>query len=387
MTIDDNSSAVSMNEAGYAMFFPVIFIMIGVVGAIGNTLVCVVIASAITRSKRSNVNLLILHQAFIDGVTSVVLFLSYTLPVPYIPKTGGWGEFLCRMWVYESLLWMLFVVSTYNLCMMSLERFVAVAYPLTYSTKFNQRTSILMILFCWIIAPLLHYFYPVGDNYNDGGVCKSRGNRVVLAAVGIMVFFWEFFIPLVIMTVVYVRIVCLLRKQHQRVQGSSANTGHQDRQNGQPRQHSRVSPDRSGARKEDSQNTSTHQQPNGEQHQQHGQQRPHHQQQRRPPAQFQKVRHNVTFTLLAVFIMYVVCWLPNHLTFLQHGFEGPLDYGGIWFNVSLVLAYLNMSINPLIYALKYKLFREGFKRLFCVFGCSSATHSDTVRTTSGSERS
>ncbi|XP_041483477.1 galanin receptor 2a-like [Lytechinus variegatus] len=370
MTMDDNSSAVSMNEAGHATFFPVIFIMIGVVGAIGNTLVCVVIASAITRSKSSNVNLLILHQAFIDGVTSVVLFLSYTLPVPFIPKTGGWGEFLCRMWVYESLLWMLFVVSTYNLCMMSLERFVAVAYPLTYSTKFNQRTSILMILFCWIIAPLLHYYYPVGDNYNDGGVCKSRGNRAVLAAVGIMVFFWEFFIPLVIMTVVYVRIVCLLRKQHQRVQGSSANTGNQDRQNGQLRQPFQVSPDPSGARKEGAPDSS-----------------PHHQQQRRPPAQSQKVRRNVTFTLLAVFIMYVVCWLPNHLTFLQHGFGGPLDYGGIWFNVSLVLAYLNMGINPLIYALKYKLFREGFKKLFCFFGCPSATPSDTVRTISGSDRS
>ena len=404
MTLEATSAALmEESESFQQQFFSVIFIITGFVGAFGNTLVCVVIASTLVWSRSGNTNLLILHQAFIDDITSVILILRDTLPYPNIPKAGGWGEFVCRMWVAESLLWMLFVVSTYNLCMMSLERFVAVSYPVVYSTRFKRRTSLLMILFCWTIAPLLHYFYPVGDSYNDKGVCRKRaGHHVALAAVGITLFFWEFFIPFVFMAVVYARIVYLLRKQQRRVQGSNANTSHQGPHDGQPcaqpqqNSHLQVLPDESGARFEGASTGLSQVQGRLQvmSPQPLMQQQPHHQPQRRQ-APSETVRRNVTVTFLAVFIMYGVCWMPNHLTFLQHGFGGPLDFNGTWLHLTLVLAYLNMSINPFIYALKYKLFREGFRRLFCCNGAGqlgrgnfvgrSTMSSGIVPTVSGSD--
>ena len=120
-------------------FAAVIFITIGVVGTIGNALVCIVITSTLAWSKSGTTNLLILNQAVIDSMTSFILILSYALPDPAVPKEGGWSEFICRMWVPHTLLWMLFVVSTYNLCMMSLERYFAVAYPVIYSTRFKKQ--------------------------------------------------------------------------------------------------------------------------------------------------------------------------------------------------------------------------------------------------------
>lgn len=336
-------------------FAAVIFIAIGVVGTIGNALVCIVITSTLAWSKSGTTNLLILNQAVIDSMTSFILILSYALPDPAVPKAGGWSEFVCRMWVPHTLLWMLFVVSTYNLCMMSLERYFAVAYPVIYSTRFKKQTSLLMILFCWTIAPLLHYYYPIAYDYNGGGVCKKRGDPRVVATIGVLIFCWEFFIPFIIMAVVYTRIVFLLRRQHRRVQPPNANPGPPELRSGQP---GIQAPSQLNIQVPREQNVSSRPEGASGLHQGNSPQ-----QRRRAPSE--TVRRNVTVTLLAVFIMYVVCWMPNHLTFLQFGLGGPLNLSGAWYYITLILAYLNMSINPFIYALKYKLFREGFKRLFC----------------------
>ncbi|XP_054771138.1 octopamine receptor-like [Lytechinus pictus] len=353
--MDSGNDTVMSESFGQPTFAVVIFVTIGFVGMIGNALVCIVIASTLAWSKSGTTNLLILNQAVVDTSTSFILILSYTLPYPFIRTAGGWPEFVCRMWVPHTLLWMLFVVSTYNLCMMSLERYIAVAYPVAYSTRFKKETSLLMILFCWILAPLLHYYYPIAYDYNDGGVCRKRGDPLVVATIGVLIFVWEFFIPFIIMAVVYSRIVYLLRRQQLRVRAVNTNPGQPEPRSGhlgaqassQP--HIQVSLEQNVASRSEA--AQGHHQGNSPQ------------QRRRAPSE--TVRRNVTVTLLSVFVMYVVCWMPNHLTFLQFGLGGPLNLSGAWYYITLILAYLNMSINPFIYALKYKLFREGFRRLFC----------------------
>ena len=349
----------------------VIFIIIGFVGTFGNALVCVVIASTLAWARSGTTNLLILNQAAVDTLTSVILILSYALPQPDIPETGRWAEFLCRMWVSHTLLWMLFVVSTFNLCMMSLERYIAVAFPVVYSTRFRKRTALGMIVFSWIVAPMLHYYYPVAFDYNDNGTCSNRGKSAEVAAIGVTLFIWEFFIPFVIMTVVYTRIVFLLRKQHLRVMRVAHDTG--GNANSLPRDDDTLprihiqKPPQSGANTPRAANAIS-QHPS----MRHGQGKPpsgEHNAHRGVRALSETLRRNVTITLLSVFVMYVICWMPNHLTFLQFGLGGPLNLSGAWYYITLVLAYLNMSINPFIYALKYNMFKQGFRRLFCRTRC------------------
>ncbi|XP_071494131.1 histamine H2 receptor-like [Diadema antillarum] len=399
MTTTENVSGALVGGQNFdeqPVVVTVIFLVIGVVGTVGNALVCLVIASTLAWSKGGTTNLLILNQAAVDTLTSLILILTYTLPNPDVPTIGSWAEFICRMWVSKTLLWMLFVVSTFNLCTMSLERYCAVAYPVLYSTRFNKRMAVVMILFSWIVAPLLHYYYPIAFDYNNAGTCANHGKTVVVAAVGVMLFTWEFFIPFTIMAVLYTRIVYLLRLQQRRVRVAHVNPGTDAALH--PSAPSRIHFEQT----EDAASTSiindvvsTSRPTAG-----CGQGNPRgNVAQRRPRAPSETVRRNVTITLLAVFIMYGICWMPNHVTFLQFGLGGPLDLTGGWYYFTLILSYLNMSINPFIYALKYKIFKEGCRRLFCnrsspccrrgVVG--SNTHERlpqrSVHTISGSDRS
>ena len=74
-------------------------------------------------------------------------------------------------------------------------------------------------------------------------------------------------------------------------------------------------------------------------------------------------RRNITVTLFLLFIVYVLCWTPNQLTFLQFNIGGPLDFNGIWYHFTVVAAFLNTTVNPFIYALKHSQFQAGLKVL------------------------
>ena len=68
-------------------------------------------------------------------------------------------------------------------------------------------------------------------------------------------------------------------------------------------------------------------------------------------------------TLLFVFVLFVVCWTPEQLSYLQFTLGGRLEFGGVWHTIALILATSNSAINPFVYALRFEQYKQGVKSL------------------------
>jgi len=48
---------------------------------------------------------------------------------------SSYDQFICRFWLSRAPLWNLLFASTYGILLMMLDRYIAVIYPVWYSTK------------------------------------------------------------------------------------------------------------------------------------------------------------------------------------------------------------------------------------------------------------
>ena len=117
-----------------------LFLSTGLFGFLSNTFVIIVIG--VYRPMRERVtNLYIINQSLIDATVATFLFLTTLLQDDKTPRTAGkWSdEALCRLWFTKMPLWGLLMSSTYSLVSLTLERFLAVVYPLWHRAWCTRR--------------------------------------------------------------------------------------------------------------------------------------------------------------------------------------------------------------------------------------------------------
>ncbi|XP_070571123.1 galanin receptor 2b-like [Ptychodera flava] len=78
-----------------------------------------------------------------------------------------------------------------------------------------------------------------------------------------------------------------------------------------------------------------------------------------------KAKHKVVKMYLIVCLAFCVCWAPNQLLFLIANFGYRINYNGGLYNSTRVLAAVNSCLNPFIYAVWSRPFRQGVKAVFC----------------------
>ncbi|GBP16983.1 Octopamine receptor [Eumeta japonica] len=139
-----------------------------------------------------------------------------------VEREGGkWelGWILCDIWISLDIL--LCTASILSLCAISVDRYLSVTRPLTYSRRRrSKKLALTMILFVWIAAgaitcpPMLGWYEP---DHNQGGVCRYNQNAgyVVFSAMG------PFFLPMAVMVYVYARISCVVARRHQQLSTTS----------------------------------------------------------------------------------------------------------------------------------------------------------------------
>lgn len=142
------------------------------------------------------------------------------------------GWILCDIWVSLDIL--LCTASILSLCAISVDRYLAVTQPLSYSKKRrSKRLAFVMILIVWlssalITAPPMFGWSVSGKSSNkttrigktllyrydaerhNQKICRYNRNTgyVIYSAMG------SFFIPMVVMLYVYVRISCVIAQRH-----------------------------------------------------------------------------------------------------------------------------------------------------------------------------
>ncbi|KAG5884849.1 hypothetical protein JTB14_036086 [Gonioctena quinquepunctata] len=175
---------------------------------IGNTLV--ILAVITTRRLRTVTNCFVMSLAVADWLVGVFVMppnVAYTL-------MGRWGLGWVFCDVLLSLDVLLCTASILSLCAISVDRYLAVTQPLRYSrNRRSKRLALSMILVVWVSSALISC-PPIFGWYDSGrhtdGICTYNSNLgyVIFSAMG------SFFIPMIVMLYVYVKISCVVAQRH-----------------------------------------------------------------------------------------------------------------------------------------------------------------------------
>lgn len=180
-----------------------LLIIIGTV--IGNLLVCV--AVCLVRKLRRPYNYLLVSLAVSDLCVALLVMPMALL----LELLGEWqfGGLACDVWVSFDVLSC--TASILNLCMISVDRYLAITKPLEYGVKRTPRRMVAYIAFVWLgaafisLPPILILGNEHGD---DGSICEVCNNFWYQ----IYATFGSFYIPLTVMVIVYYKIFCAAKR-------------------------------------------------------------------------------------------------------------------------------------------------------------------------------
>ncbi|XP_053954493.1 tyramine/octopamine receptor [Anastrepha ludens] len=203
-----------------AILTTIVLSIIIVLTIIGNILV---ILSVFTyKPLRIVQNFFIVSLAVAD-LTVALLVLPFNVAYSIL---GRWefGIHVCKMWLTCDVLCC--TSSILNLCAIALDRYWAITDPINYAQKRTVGRVLLLITGVWILSLVISSPPLVGwndwpDEFTSATPCELTSNRgyVIYSSLG------SFFIPLVIMTLVYFEIyIATRRRLRERAKASKINT-------------------------------------------------------------------------------------------------------------------------------------------------------------------
>ncbi|XP_069610590.1 growth hormone secretagogue receptor type 1-like [Ranitomeya imitator] len=289
----------------------IICIVLFLLGVTGN-LVTILIYKRY-KDMRSTVNMYLSSMA----VSDILIFLGLPSDLYRIWKYKPYifGNFLCKFLVYLS------ETCTYctilHITTVSVERYLAICYPLKAKIMITKKRVKIIIIFLWILAlitagPVLFLFgveHRNGTEPEETKECKYTEHAALNGFLGVMAWVSTiyFFIPVFFLTLLYGLICRKLWKNKHGVQGPiAANRGKQ---------------------------------------------------------------HKQTVKMLAVVVLsFVLCWLPFHIgriLFAWTGLEVVILYHLTQYLnlLSMVLFYLNASINPMLYNIMSQKYRAAMSKI------------------------
>lgn len=191
----------------------VAMLILFLLSALGNVTVFSTLVAS--RSRKTRISIIILHLTIAD------LFVTFIL----IPTEIGWrlfrywlaGNVACKIFAFLRAFG--FYLSSMVLIVVSLDRYIAIIYPLRANSEFAKRGHI-MLMAAWAISALCSL--PQAFMWNTQPAPKSPNMEQCvtfgsdpMAVTGFTLFFLTtvYFIPLIIMVFTYSRILSTIIKQ------------------------------------------------------------------------------------------------------------------------------------------------------------------------------
>ncbi|NXL74711.1 DRD5 protein, partial [Leptocoma aspasia] len=307
---------------------------------LGNTLVCVaVLRFPHLRSKVTN--LFVVSLAVSDLLVAVLV-----MPWRAASDVLGFWPFgaFCDLWVAFDI--MCCTASILHLCLISLERYWAIANPFCYQRRVTQRVAFVTIGVAWLLS-LLISFIPVQLQWHkdreppsreqlgfDGSVEEGSCDSSLSGTYAISSSLISFYIPVAIMLGTYGRLFLIARRQLRRISSLESPAGH-----------ARSCPGSSDCPRETSLKSSL------------------------------KKETKVLQTLSIIMGVFVCCWLPFFvlnclLPFCDPELRVPGALpcvSGTVLSTFTWLGWANSALNPIIYAFNAE-FRRAFASLLG-WGC------------------
>ena len=298
---EDLSTSLICGEMGFGFTVAgCVFMFIILISCfLGNILICVAVLKFSYLQSSSE------HFIFslaISDIMAVVLVLPFDIIYWITFPRWSLGGYVCNLW--NSLFFMVLTALVLNLTCISFDRFLAVVFPLRYSSLMTPKLTRSMIAVVWVysftvgILIFLLLEPPEDGTYNFDLSPVFHGYLLI----GNVLF------PFVIMVILYSNIYTIARYHAKRTQTMSSNT----------------------------QLTTTF---------------------------ARELR--LAKTLGIVVLCFVICWLPfeiiNVIILLEEGVENcALEIAD---TIACWLAYLHSALNPFLYAFCSAEFRRAFKNL------------------------
>lgn len=198
-----NVSSYSLQVALPLSVLVAIMIMLIVFGN-----VLVVIAVFTSRALRAPQNLFLVSLASAD-----ILVATLVMPFSLANELMGYwyfGEVWCEIYLALDVLFC--TASIAHLCAISLDRYWSITQAIEYNLKRTPRRIKCIIFIVWVIAAVIS-FPPLitmeKENSDETPVCKINNDKwyVISSCIG------SFFLPCVIMVLVYVRIYQIAKRR------------------------------------------------------------------------------------------------------------------------------------------------------------------------------
>uniref|UniRef100_A0A3P9L5H3 5-hydroxytryptamine receptor 2B n=1 Tax=Oryzias latipes TaxID=8090 RepID=A0A3P9L5H3_ORYLA len=192
----------------------IIMVIIPTIG--GNILV--ILAVSLERKLQNATNYFLMSLAVADLLVGLLVMPIALVTVLY---NSGWPlpDFLCPIWLFLDVLFS--TASIMHLCAISLDRYIAIKKPIQHSQYKSRAKAIVKIALVWLISICIAIPIPIKGltNYHPSNNITFNSNHTCLLKTDTFrdfIIFGSlaaFFIPLMIMMVIYLLTVQVLRKK------------------------------------------------------------------------------------------------------------------------------------------------------------------------------
>ncbi|XP_030830371.1 allatostatin-A receptor-like [Strongylocentrotus purpuratus] len=287
-------------------YFEALHLVSAVIGIIGNFLVIQVLNRRRAADSRST-DTLIGALAVADFLTSIFII---PLPSAATVPTTHLGKLYCKMTLPGFFLFVSFTSSIYILTTISVERFLAITYPLRFNQLMVKKRILgVVISLIWVTSIAVYIIFiattiivdPVNHRCTVSFISPAWK-----AVYGYFMFSFRLLFPCSVMLVTQVAIVCTLQRSSVRFRGQMAVSFHV------------------------------------------------------------KARNRVLKLMLIVILIYVLTWGPGQVSFLLYTIGVlPPSYVGSTLHTSIILlTTLNSCMNPVIYIVWFGEFRVALRQMF-----------------------
>ncbi|XP_038240741.1 alpha-1A adrenergic receptor [Dermochelys coriacea] len=301
-------------------------------GVLGNILV--ILSVACHRHLQSVTHYYIINLAVADFLlTSTVLPFSAIFEI-----LGYWvfGRIFCNIWAAVDVLCC--TASIMSLCIISIDRYIGVSYPLRYPAIVTEKRGLLALLSIWAlslvisIGPLFGWKEPAPE---DDTICQitEEPGYVLFSAFG------SFYLPLAIILVMYCRVYVVAKRESKGLtSGLKTEKSHSEEVTLRIHCKNTSVGNRSTSCTKNKTHFSVH------------------------LLKFSREK-KAAKTLGIVVGCFILCWLPFFIVMPIGVFFPALKPSDTVFKITFWLGYLNSCINPIIYPCSSQEFKKAFQNV------------------------
>ncbi len=296
----------------------VCYCIIFIVGAIGNSIVCLVVLKSGPNFRSVPFNVYLMALAFTDLLISVLGLPIYIMSTSAFPHPSGKsGESMCKAITGYLIPFWLGGASIYLLVFISFERYSAINRPMQARMKTASKKTAFCIVSSWLIGLIIQIPTIVGVTYVDkapmvGNCCVyTWKTALVRDSIYACTFTFQYGIPALLFIFNFVRIRNCLAKLDNTLKFAFG----------------------SGNLKQQ--------------------------------LQVMKRKRRTVRTVFFASLAFFVCWTPNNIMFFlfQYVNVSKIDWHSVLFQSGMLLGFASSCINPLLYCFQSKEFRSHCKRV------------------------